>query len=66
MTAKKQSLLSRGVLTKNDPDTAKLLAPENINQEALFEYARDAADFASNYQVSRVTRFSVQIPLDLP
>ena len=32
MTAKKQSLLQRGVLIKNESDTAKLLANTNINQ----------------------------------
>ena len=32
MTAKKQSLLKRGVLIHNEPDTAKLLATSNINQ----------------------------------
>lgn len=51
MTAKKQSLLDKGVLITNDADTAKLLAPDNINQEALFEYAREAADFATNYHL---------------
>lgn len=54
MTAKKSSLLSRGVLINNEGDTAKLLSPENINQEALFEYARDAADFATNYQMPKL------------
>ena len=51
MTAKKQSLLKRGVLIKNEPDTAKLLSNSNINQEALFDYARDAADFATEYKM---------------
>ena len=51
MTAKKQSLLNKGVLKVNEPDTAKLLAPDNINQEQLFDYAREAADFATNYQL---------------
>lgn len=32
-------------------DTARLLAPENVDREALMEYARDAADFATNYQL---------------
>ena len=51
MTAKKQSLLQRGVLIKNEPDTVKLLANSNINQERLFDYARDAADFATEYKM---------------
>ena len=36
MTAKKQSLLQRGVLIKNEPDTAKLLANSNINQVKFY------------------------------
>eukprot|EP00095_Tigriopus_kingsejongensis_P008831 maker-scaffold280_size224562-snap-gene-1.14 protein:Tk08831 transcript:maker-scaffold280_size224562-snap-gene-1.14-mRNA-1 annotation:"protein-methionine sulfoxide oxidase mical isoform x2" len=51
MTAKKQSLLGKGVLIQNEADTAKLLAPDNINQDALFEYAQEAADFATNYHL---------------
>ena len=35
----------------NESDTAKLLYGENINQEKLFEYAREAADFATEYQM---------------
>ena len=40
MTAKKQSLLNKGVLLKNHPEPSALLAPDNISQEALFQYAR--------------------------
>ena len=54
MTAKKQSLLNKGVILKNEADTARLLAPENICQEALFEYAREAADFATGYKLPRL------------
>ncbi len=54
MTAKKSSLLQKGVILKNEADTAKLLAPENINQEALFEYAREAADYATNYKLPKL------------
>ncbi len=49
MTAKKQSLLNKGVILKNESDTARLLAPDNICQERLFEYAREAADFSTGY-----------------
>lgn len=28
-----------------------MLAPENVDREALMEYARDAADFATSYQL---------------
>jgi hypothetical protein len=51
MTAKKQSLLNKGVITSNETDTAKLLSHENIDTERLFEYAREAADFATNEQL---------------
>ena len=51
MTAKKQSLLNKGVIISNETDTAKLLSPENIDTERLFEYAREAADFATNEQL---------------
>ncbi len=29
----------------------KLLSAENVNKEALLDYAREAADFSTNYQV---------------
>jgi len=51
MTAKKQSLLNKGVLLKNHPEPSALLAPDNISQEALFQYAREAADFATKGQL---------------
>ncbi|XP_035219967.1 F-actin-monooxygenase MICAL2-like isoform X2 [Stegodyphus dumicola] len=51
MTAKKQSLLERGVIIRDYNDTARLLAAENVDREALMEYARDAADFATSYQL---------------
>ena len=51
MTAKKQSLLNKGVIISNESDTAKLLSPENIDTERLFEYGREAADFATNEQL---------------
>ncbi|XP_046461046.1 F-actin-monooxygenase MICAL3-like isoform X11 [Daphnia pulex] len=51
MTAKKQSLLSKGVIIQDFPDTVKLLSIENVNKEALMDYARQAADFSTNYQL---------------
>ena len=51
MTAKKQSLLNKGVLITNHPDPSALLAPDNISQDALFQYAREAADFATKGQL---------------
>ncbi|XP_072448590.1 F-actin-monooxygenase MICAL2-like isoform X6 [Chiloscyllium punctatum] len=51
MTAKKQSLLDKGVIVNDYVDTEMLLCSENVNQEALLSYAREAADFATNYQL---------------
>ncbi|XP_078452944.1 F-actin-monooxygenase MICAL3 isoform X2 [Lampetra planeri] len=51
MTAKKQSLLEKGVILQDYPDTEMLLSRENVDQEALQEYARGAADFSTNHQL---------------
>ncbi|KAM4630469.1 F-actin-monooxygenase MICAL2 [Polymixia lowei] len=51
MTAKKQSLLDKGVVIHDYLDTQMLLSSENVNQEALLCYAREAADFGTNYQL---------------
>ncbi|XP_044299519.1 F-actin-monooxygenase MICAL1-like [Varanus komodoensis] len=51
MTAKKQSLLKKGVILNDKPDIESLLSPENVNQEALLAYAKEAANFSTNYQL---------------
>uniref|UniRef100_A0A673IR71 F-actin monooxygenase n=1 Tax=Sinocyclocheilus rhinocerous TaxID=307959 RepID=A0A673IR71_9TELE len=51
MTAKKQSLLDKGVIINDYIETERLLASDNVNQEALLSYAREAADFGTNYQL---------------
>ncbi|XP_032748771.1 F-actin-monooxygenase MICAL2 isoform X1 [Rattus rattus] len=51
MTAKKQSLLDKGVILNDYIDTEMLLCAENVNQDNLLSYAREAADFATNYQL---------------
>ncbi|XP_041853236.1 protein-methionine sulfoxide oxidase mical2b isoform X4 [Melanotaenia boesemani] len=51
MTAKKQSLLDKGVIINDYIETERLLNPDNVNQEALLSYAREAADFGTNYQL---------------
>ncbi|XP_039096811.1 F-actin-monooxygenase MICAL2 isoform X2 [Hyaena hyaena] len=51
MTAKKQSLLDKGVIIHDYIDTEMLLCAENVNQDNLLSYAREAADFATNYQL---------------
>lgn len=58
MTAKKKSLLERGVLINDYSTTQDLLSEKNVNRQALLDYARDAAlwttglkplDFALNH-----------------
>ncbi|XP_065439264.1 F-actin-monooxygenase MICAL3 isoform X37 [Chrysemys picta bellii] len=51
MTAKKQSLLDKGVILHDYVDTELLLSRENVDQEALLNYAREAADFSTNHQL---------------
>ncbi|KAK1804586.1 hypothetical protein P4O66_020579 [Electrophorus voltai] len=51
MTAKKQSLLDKGVIIHDYIETERLLHTDNVNQEALLSYAREAADFGTNYQL---------------
>ncbi|XP_041838984.1 F-actin-monooxygenase MICAL2 isoform X4 [Melanotaenia boesemani] len=51
MTAKKQSLLDKGVVINDYADTQMLLSSENVNQEALLSYAQEAADYGTNYQL---------------
>ncbi|CAD6241476.1 GSCOCG00009273001-RA-CDS [Cotesia congregata] len=51
MTAKKHSLIDKGVILQDHADTAKLLAKENVDRDALMLYAREAADFSTQYQM---------------
>uniref|UniRef100_A0A0F7Z9L7 Protein MICAL-2-like n=1 Tax=Crotalus adamanteus TaxID=8729 RepID=A0A0F7Z9L7_CROAD len=51
MTAKKQSLLEKGVIINDFIDTEMLLCMENVDQNNLLSYAREAADFATDYQL---------------
>ncbi|XP_072622494.1 F-actin-monooxygenase MICAL3 isoform X5 [Vulpes vulpes] len=51
MTAKKQSLLDKGVILHDYADTELLLSRENVDQEALLNYAREAADFSTQQQL---------------
>nr|XP_020652857.1 F-actin-methionine sulfoxide oxidase MICAL2 isoform X7 [Pogona vitticeps] len=51
MTAKKQSLLDKGVIINDYIDTEMLLCSENVDQDNLLSYAREAADFATDYQL---------------
>ncbi|XP_035377403.1 F-actin-monooxygenase mical1 isoform X1 [Electrophorus electricus] len=47
MTAKKHSLLKKGVIKQDYGDAEQLLAPANVSQEALLRYACDAARFST-------------------
>ncbi|XP_062397053.1 F-actin-monooxygenase mical1 isoform X2 [Sardina pilchardus] len=49
MTAKKKSLLKRGVIKQDFSDAEQLLAPGNVCQDALMHYAYDAADFSTGH-----------------
>ncbi|XP_072124184.1 F-actin-monooxygenase MICAL3-like isoform X7 [Mobula birostris] len=54
MTAKKQSLLEKGVILQDFQDTEKLLSRNNVNQDALLNYAREAADFSTNHKLPQL------------
>ncbi|KAM8882792.1 protein-methionine sulfoxide oxidase mical3b-like isoform 1-T2 [Synchiropus picturatus] len=51
MTAKKHSLLDKGVILQDFADTELLLSQNNVDQKALQVYARKAADFSTNHQL---------------
>ncbi|CAH2276460.1 -methionine sulfoxide oxidase MICAL3 isoform X2 [Pelobates cultripes] len=51
MTAKKQSLLEKGVILQDYADTELLLSRANVDQEALLNYATEAAKFSTNQQL---------------
>lgn len=51
MTAKKRSLIEKGVIKHDNVDARQLLSPTNINQPALCEYAKQAVDFSTNYKL---------------
>uniref|UniRef100_A0A8C6U5P0 Molecule interacting with CasL protein 1 n=1 Tax=Neogobius melanostomus TaxID=47308 RepID=A0A8C6U5P0_9GOBI len=47
MTAKKKSLLKKGVIKQDHSDAEDLLSPANVDYEALCQYAHGAADFST-------------------
>ncbi|KAL5285067.1 Mical family protein [Megaselia abdita] len=51
MTAKKHSLIDKGVILQDYGDPAELLAKPNVNTEKLLDYAREAAEFSTKYQM---------------
>uniref|UniRef100_A0A3P8RNP5 Molecule interacting with CasL protein 1 n=1 Tax=Amphiprion percula TaxID=161767 RepID=A0A3P8RNP5_AMPPE len=52
MTAKKKSLLKKGVIKQDYGDAEQLLAPANVDHEALCRYAHDAAFFSTGGKLS--------------
>ncbi|XP_035381065.1 protein-methionine sulfoxide oxidase mical3a isoform X7 [Electrophorus electricus] len=54
MTAKKQSLLDKGVILHDYVDTEMLLSRSNVDQAALLAYGREAADFSTNHQLPQL------------
>lgn len=54
MTAKKHSLLNKGVMLQDHEDPERLLSRENVNQEALMSYACEAADVSTNHQLPKL------------
>uniref|UniRef100_A0A8C5CX45 Molecule interacting with CasL protein 1 n=1 Tax=Gadus morhua TaxID=8049 RepID=A0A8C5CX45_GADMO len=51
MTAKKESLLKKGVIKQDYSDAEQLLARENVDHDALWRYAYEAANFSTNRQL---------------
>uniref|UniRef100_A0A1L8DL23 F-actin monooxygenase n=1 Tax=Nyssomyia neivai TaxID=330878 RepID=A0A1L8DL23_9DIPT len=51
MTAKKMSLIDKGVIIQDSADPAELLSPSNVNTDKLLDYAREAAEFSTKYQM---------------
>ncbi|XP_033997766.1 protein-methionine sulfoxide oxidase mical3a isoform X3 [Trematomus bernacchii] len=49
MTAKKRSLMEKGVILHDYADTERLLSRANVDQAALLSYACEAADFSTNH-----------------
>ncbi|XP_057709661.1 F-actin-monooxygenase MICAL3-like isoform X2 [Corythoichthys intestinalis] len=54
MTAKKRSLLHKGVFLQDFADTERLLSRDNVDQKALQAFARTAADFCTDGQLPRL------------
>ena len=49
MTAKKDSLLEKGVILQDHQDRNKILKPDNIDKKKLEIFAREAASFSTKY-----------------
>ncbi|XP_017035706.1 LOW QUALITY PROTEIN: F-actin-monooxygenase Mical [Drosophila kikkawai] len=51
MTAKKHSLIDKGVIIEDMADPGELLAQANVDTQKLHDYAREAAEFSTQYQM---------------
>ncbi|KAK2182205.1 hypothetical protein NP493_363g01001 [Ridgeia piscesae] len=51
MTAKKHSLLIKGVILQDYDDPEQLLARNNVDQDALMAYAKEAAEVSTNHML---------------
>lgn len=51
MTAKKHSLIDKGVIIQDYADPAELLSVNNVDTLKLLDYAREAAEFSTKYQM---------------
>lgn len=60
MTAKKQSLLDKGVILQDYPDAARLLANDNVNFVQLCNFASEAARFATKCSSQFSFKFAVR------
>lgn len=59
MTAKKHSLLDKGVIMHDYADPAGLLAASNVNTQKLLDYAREAAEFSTELSAVPNLEFAV-------
>jgi hypothetical protein len=59
MTAKKQSLLDKGVILQDYPDAARLLAKDNVKFTQLCNFACEAAQFATKSSPQFTFKFAV-------
>jgi len=54
MTAKRQSLIEKNVILQDYPDATQLLSKENVNFEALCDYAKLAAYVSTNRKLNKL------------
>ena len=54
MTAKRQSLLDKGVIKHDYPDAEQLLAKDNVNFDRLCQYAKEAAYVSTNKKLTQL------------